>query len=153
MDAVRDGAVTRGGRALGGSGPEAKSGWSCAGLGLACIALLGVLETLAAHADRPLGEPGFIALGYRLFGLEPFGYSQLSLLAHGARAPIAFAIGRRLGVSRPLAAAAALLAVSRSPSLMLLWAAVGYASIAASLPTAVGVLCFAKALEGRGAAA
>ncbi len=103
-----------------------------------------------AHAYRPLGEPGIIALGYPFFGLEPFGYYQLNLLAIVARSFVVYAIALRLGVSRPFAVAAGVLAGSRTPSLLLAWVVVGYAYIGASLLIAAGVLCFMKALDSGG---
>ena len=108
--------------------------------------------TTRPFAIRPLGEVGFMRVGHALFGYEAFGYYQISLLAHLIRGAALYAIARRLGVDAPIAAATALLVLSRIPTLSLVWVAVGFAYILAAACSALGVLSFIRGIQGGRAA-
>lgn len=69
---------------------------------------------------RPLGMDTYFYLGYRLFGLDPFGYLLVSLGVHLLTGLVVFRIGRQLGLRRLYAAIAGVLCVSRHPSISLL---------------------------------
>ncbi|MFI5394424.1 MAG: ArnT family glycosyltransferase [Candidatus Binatia bacterium] len=67
---------------------------------------------------RPLTTDVFFSLGFRLFGYEPFGYLAVSLAAHFLAAPLVYRLARQLSFDSRVAIVAALLSVSRYPSLV-----------------------------------
>jgi hypothetical protein len=84
-------------------------------------------------AYRPLGMESFYYAAYRLFGVEPWGYFAVVILVHFLTAPIVYGLGRQLGFDRRIAALAAVLAVSRRPSLTVLYYGAIFHYVAANL--------------------
>lgn len=68
-------------------------------------------------AYRPLSFETFFYVGNLLFGLQPFGYLVSSLCVHFAGGVLFWILALRIGLERPVAAFAALLSVTRLPSL------------------------------------
>jgi hypothetical protein len=66
---------------------------------------------------RPLSFETFFYLGNLAFGLQAFGYLAVSVVFHFAAGALLWATALRLGLHRSAAAFAALLSVSRLPSL------------------------------------
>jgi hypothetical protein len=67
---------------------------------------------------RPLAMETFFWVGFRLFGLEAFGYFAVSLALHFAAGGLVFRLARRFGFDPTAALATAALAVTRRPSLV-----------------------------------
>ncbi len=70
---------------------------------------------------RPLGVHTFYYVSFQLHGLEPFGYFASVVAFHFATAPLVYRLGRQLDFEPRIAAVAALLAMSRNPSLSLIY--------------------------------
>lgn len=68
-------------------------------------------------AYRPLSLETFFYFGNLVFGLRPFGFLAVSFLFHSASGALLWALALRLGLHRSASAFAALLSVSRLPSL------------------------------------
>jgi len=68
-------------------------------------------------AYRPLSLETFFYVGNLLFGLQPFGYLVSSVCVHFAGGVLFWILALRMGLERPAAAFAALLSVTRPPSL------------------------------------
>lgn len=66
---------------------------------------------------RPLSMETFFWVGYRLFGLDASGFFRLSLALHFASGGLVYRVARQLKMAPQVAAATALLAVSRPGSL------------------------------------
>jgi hypothetical protein len=66
---------------------------------------------------RPLAMEAYFWTGFRVFGLHAAGFFGVSLLVHFASGGLVYRIARQWGFSAPGAWAAALLSVSRPPSL------------------------------------
>jgi hypothetical protein len=69
-------------------------------------------------AYRPLSLELFFFLAHAAFGLHAFGYLAVSLACHFGAGVLVFLLARRLALRREAAIFAALLAVSRAPSLI-----------------------------------
>ena len=67
---------------------------------------------------RPLGMETYFWVGFRLFGLDAFGYFATSLALHFASGALVYRIARAFGFDAPMALATAALAVTRRPSLL-----------------------------------
>jgi hypothetical protein len=67
---------------------------------------------------RPLSMETFFWAGFRLFGLDAFGYFAASLALHFATGGLVFRLARRFGMGASVALACAALAVTRHPSLL-----------------------------------
>jgi len=67
---------------------------------------------------RPLGMETFFWVGFRLFGLDAFGFFTTSVVLHFATGVLVFRIARRFGFDASVALATAVLAVTRPPSLL-----------------------------------
>jgi hypothetical protein len=67
---------------------------------------------------RPLAMETYFWVGFRLFGLEAFGYFAVSLALHFAAGGLVFRLARRFGFDPTAALATAALAVTRQPSLV-----------------------------------
>jgi hypothetical protein len=89
---------------------------------------------------RPLGMHTYWLVGAKVFGLVPAGFYAVSLLVHFAGGGLVYRLACQLGFPARVAALTALLAVSRPPSMdVVFWAsAFSYFAVAtASLATAV----------------
>lgn len=101
---------------------------------------------------RPLAMETFFWVGFRLFGLDAFGYFAASLALHFATGGLVFRLARRFGMGAAVALATAALAVTRPPSLLeIYWGSVFHyvGAIAFSLLAAER---FLARLAGGGAA-
>jgi len=91
------------------------------------------LDTWSYWNVRPLGVDAYFRLCERFFGADPLGFFEINLLVHFAMAPIVFRLARQLGLGRAASAAAAILCISRPPSMRLLYYGAGFASLAVQL--------------------
>lgn len=99
------------------------------------------LDTWSYWNVRPLGVDAYFRICSQLFGVDPWGFFQVNLAVHFAVAPVVYALSRQLGLGRAASAAAALLCISRPPSLRLLYYGAGFASLFAQLLIAAAVAC------------
>lgn len=72
-------------------------------------------------AYRPLGMESFFYFGFRVFGLDAFGYFAVSLFLHYLTGILVFRIARQLGFGFHIAVVTALLAVSRHPTMAVIF--------------------------------
>lgn len=82
---------------------------------------------------RPIGIASYFRIGWLCFGYAPVGYFQVTLLCHFAVALLTYRFARQLCISVPLAASAALLSVSRAPSMLVVWFGSGFSNVIAQL--------------------
>jgi hypothetical protein len=74
---------------------------------------------------RPLTIDVFFSAAYSVFGLRPFGYLVISQAVHLAVGAVVYRLCRQLGVSVPVAVAAAIFSRFRYPSMSeIMWASV-----------------------------
>ncbi len=97
------------------------------------------VETFSYWNVRPLGVDTYFRLCTSAFGVDPAGFFQVNVLVHFAVGPVAYRIARQLGLAPFAAGAAAVLCISRPPSMFLLFYGAGFASIAAQLFVALSV--------------
>jgi hypothetical protein len=99
---------------------------------------------------RPLGMETYFYLGFRLFGLDAFGYFSVSLAVHFGSGALVYRIGRQLGFDARVAVVTALLAVSRHPSLGEIFYGSIFHYLISILFTLASITCFLDHVGGRG---
>lgn len=93
-------------------------------------------------AIRPLGEQAYFRLGFQAFGLDATGYLLVSLAVHFAGGLVVFRVARLLGVARPVAVVTGMLAVTRNPSMAMIWSGCGFAYMLSQLCVSIAVMLF-----------
>jgi hypothetical protein len=94
----------------------------------------------------------FFRVGFRLFGLEAFGYFAVSLALHFAAGGLVFRLARRFGFDPTAALATAALAVTRQPSLVeIYWGSV-FMYVGATALALLAADRFLARLAGKGRA-
>jgi hypothetical protein len=109
------------------------------------------VDTWSYWKVRPLGVDTYFRIGWHLFGLQPFGFFQINLLCHFAMVPVVFRLAKQLGLASSFAAAAALLCISRPPSIFLVYYGAGFASLSAQLLVALSISFHVDYAKGHGA--
>ena len=98
-------------------------------------------------AFRPIGETAYFWLGYQLFGLEAFGFFQLSLLVQLASGALAFRIARQINLNRAVAVTVGLASASGMASMHIIWYGVGFSYLLAAFLAALSLTFFLDHLE------
>jgi hypothetical protein len=102
---------------------------------------------------RPLAMETYFWAGFRLFGLDAFGYFATSLALHFASAALVYRLARRFGMGAAVALATAVFAVTRPPSLLeIYWGSV-FMYVGATAFTLLSADRFLAGLESRASVA
>lgn len=96
---------------------------------------------------RPLGMHTHFYVSQALFGLTPMAFYSIALGVHFAGGVLVLVFARQLGLPTPLAATAALLAISRPPSMDVIFWASAFSYFAVAAMSMLGLVLFWASLQ------